>query len=133
MTMRTGLLLTSGISMLAGTGLSLFAQSLISYKRWQRTHNRARLYARQAELEQAAAKITSFIAFDPLYDNLDNTLAAYELDPQTLPAVKAFLQAHREEARTTHADYADLFNGVREILTNYETNFQPSSLLQVAL
>ena len=133
MTMLTGLLLTSGISMLAGTGLSLFVQSLISYKRWQRTHNRAGLYARQAEFEQAGAKIRSFIAFDQLPNNLDDALAAYDLDPQTSPVVKAFLQAHQAEGSTTNADYAGLFNEVREILTNYETNCQRSSLLPVAL
>jgi hypothetical protein len=133
MTIATWLLLTSGISVVVGTGLSLFVQSLVSYKRWQRAHNQARLCARKAELEQAATKITSFIAFDQLYSNLDNALAAYELDPQTLTAVKAFLQTYQEEASTTQADYADLFNEVREILANYETNRQRASLSQVIL
>lgn len=133
MAIATWLLLIGGISAVAGVGLSLFVQSLVSYRRWRRGFPFTKLYLHKAELEEAAVRITSFLTFEEMNGNLDEKLTAYKFDAETLSAIKSFLQARQQEASTVDADYASLFNEIREILTNYETNLQRSPMLRVAL
>ena len=120
------ILLTTGISVLVGTGLTVCTRSLFAYGQWRRKLNLESLHTRKTARKQATAKITELMRFPHLQSNFDEALTQYGLDQTTLAAVKKFLQAHQKEVGVTHGDYTDLFNAVEEILINYERQLKPT-------
>ena len=120
------ILLTTGISVLMGTGLTVCTCSLVAYGQWRRKLNVESLHTRKTARKLATAKIAELMRFPHLQSNFDEALASYGLDQKTLAAVKNFLQAHQKKVGVTHSDYTDLFSAVEEILINYERQLKPT-------
>ena len=120
----TPIVLISGFSLIVVVGLTLFMWTLFVYIRWRRERNLERLRARKVLYEEAATKIASFITGEQTSNNINDLLAVYDLDAETLAAIDNFLRVHHQRRAGMDAEYTEIFDEVREILIRYEARLQ---------